>query len=281
LIKNILSKDKFIDLATINKLPTPKSFRIRGDESIKEIIRKLNFPFIIKPSWRNNEWLRNFKEKKVFIVENHHDLKLALSVMSKHPIEYLIQEIVKGSESNIYCSFAILDDNSEPIQMGFCRKLTQYPPDYGNNSIAMPIQDKNLENLSREIFHKLKLKGYTSIEFKFDGTDGKYKIIEITPNRFNRQFAVTSLQGLNLPHSLYQFELGLPIQKYQLINSKNLWISEVNEIRRILNYEKNKAKKFLKLFFSLPKFRMFEIFDLSDPMPFFNALAGGFKKKSK
>ena len=217
----------------------------------------------------------------MFIVENSDDLKLALSVMSKHPIEYLIQEIVKGSESNIYCSFAILNENSEPIQIGFCRKLTQYPPNYGNTSIAIPIQESNLENLSREIFKKLKLKGYASIEFKFDETDGKYKIIEITPNRFNRQFAVTALQGLNLPYSLYQYELGLPIQKYQINNSQKLWISEVNESRRILNYEKNKIKKFLKLLFDLPKFRMFEIFDLSDPLPLFNALTKGFKRYSR
>lgn len=281
LIKSILNKDKFIDLAKINNLPIPKSFRICGDEPLNEILNKLNFPFIIKPSWRNNEWLRIFKEKKVFIVENSDDLKLALSVMSKHPVEYLIQEIVKGSESNIYCSFAILNENSEPIQIGFCRKLTQYPPNYGNTSIAIPIQESSLENLSREIFKKLKLIGYASIEFKFDETDGKYKIIEITPNRFNRQFAVTTLQGLNLPYTLYQYELGLPIHKYQMNNSKKLWISEANEIRIILNFEKNKIKKFLKLLFDLPKFRMFEIFDLSDPLPLFNALTKGFKRYSR
>lgn len=268
LIKQILNKDKFIDLAIENNLPIPKSLRLKNTESVDEISDKIRYPFIIKPSWRNNDWLKKFNEKKVFVINNSKDLKSTLLQLKEFSADYLIQEIVPGPESNIFCSFAILDKNSEPIESGFCKKITQYPPDYGNTSIATPVINEELKKLSDEIFWKLKLTGYASIEFKFDEKDRQFKVIEITPNRFNRQFAVTSLQGLNLPYTLYLNELGKEILPQKLKSSDKLWLSEVNEVRRILKYEKTKTKALIKLLLRLPKVRFFEIFGIYDPYPF-------------
>ncbi|WP_337873502.1 hypothetical protein [Ignavibacterium sp.] len=276
-IKEILNKDKFISLARDYNLPVPKSLRITLDLSPEKILGLLNFPFIVKPSWRDNRWLKKFREKKVFIIKNSDELKLTLNKLKEFPVEYLAQEIISGPESNIFCSFSILNKNSDPIESGFCRKLTQYPPDFGNTSIAAPVNNEELKKLSDEIFRKLKLTGYASIEFKFDEKDRQFKVIEVTPNRFNRQFAVTSMLGLNLPYILYQYELEREILPQQLKSSDRLWLSEVNEVRRILKYEKTKTKALIKFLLHLPKVGFFEIFDVFDLKPFFNLLV---KRKS-
>lgn len=152
--------------------------------------------------------------------------------------------------------------------MGFCQKITQYPPRFGNTSIARPIFKEEISFLSKKIFKELGLGGYASIEFKLDDRDNNFKIIEITPNRFNRQFATTAIQGLNLPYVLYCFETGLPVTNNCLKKSKKLWLSEVNEIRRIRFYEKKKIKEYFNLLVNLFRVKLFEIFDMRDIKPF-------------
>lgn len=268
IIDKILNKEKFIELAEELDLPIPKSQKIDNIYDFKGINLKINFPFIIKPSWRNNEWLKKYKEKKVFIINDEKHLKQCIDTLKDFPTEYVIQQLIAGTDSNIYCSFAILDSNSEPLSIGFCRKLKQYPPMFGNTSIAQPIFNEELKTLSEIIFKKLRLVGYASIEFKLDEVDKRFKIIEVTPNRFNRQFATTTIQGLNLPYALYCFETGLPVTNNVLIKSKKLWLSEVNEIRRIRFYEKNKLKEYFNLVINLLRVKVFELFDMRDIKPF-------------
>lgn len=268
IITKILNKEQFIDLAHEKKLPVPFSKKISFAEELYEYKDNLRFPLIIKPSWRNNDWLRKFHEKKLFIVDKKDEINHIVETLRDFKTNYFIQEIIPGPEENIYCSFAILDNNSEPIEIGFCRKLRQYPPDFGNTSVAQPIENDELRILSLEIFKKLNLKGYSSIEFKLDPRDTKLKIMEITPNRFNRQFAVTWLNGINLPLQLFNFEMNIPVKKVSAYFSRKYWLSEVNEIRRI-RVTKHKIRGIFRLFLTIINTRVFEIFDLSDIKPFF------------
>ncbi|MCL6495318.1 MAG: hypothetical protein K6T54_11140 [Ignavibacterium sp.] len=276
-INQILCKEKFIELATKLDLPIPKSFKTTEIKSIYDMLHKIPYPFIIKPSWRTNSWLEKFKELKVFKINNSKELDLVIKQLEEFETYYLVQEIISGNDDQIYCSFAILNHYSEPIEIGFCRKVTQFPTHFGNTSIATPFYDEHLKQLSEVIYKKLNLVGYASIEFKLDPSDNEYKIIEITPNRFNRQFAVTTLNGLNLSFQLYRFELNLPPVKTNFKKSKNFWMSETNEIRRIKGLKQKKLKEIFLLVRRIIKTRIFEIFDLRDIKPFTVLIKNQFK----
>lgn len=269
LIDKILNKEKFIELALNHNLPIPKSKNIENGNDLSLATKDFKYPFLVKPSWRNNEWLRKFKEKKLFIIRNDSELDSISDLIKNLNYKFLIQEIIQGPEKNILCSFSVLNNNSQPIEIGYCRKLHQYPKNYGNTSMAQPVRDNELEELSFNIFKELNLIGYASIEFKRDPSDNKLKIIEITPNRFNRQFAVTSLSGLNLPYSLYNFELGLEQNATTIKNSVAIWLSEVNEFRTFKDYLSGDDFSLINYFKIFPKIRWFEIFDLKDLKPFF------------
>ncbi len=278
LIDKLLNKEKFIDLAISNDLTIPKSKKIISGKEIILASKEFRFPFIIKPSWRNNEWLNKFKEQKLFYINNATDLWATSDLIKNIKTNFFMQEIITGGETNILCSFAILDNNSDPIELGFCRKLRQYPKDFGNTSLAEPIYDKELEKLSIEIFKKLKLAGYASIEFKRDPINNNLKIIEITPNRFNRQFAVTNIIGLNLPYALYNFELGNNHKSKRKVYSNLKWVSEVNEFRTIKSYIRSKEYSQFGRLKGLKKIGWFEIFDKKDFRPFFILVIDKFKK---
>ncbi len=271
-LKKILNKEQFIDLAKELHLPVPKSLKLSDLSSIDLITKELRYPFIIKPSWRDNNWLHKFKERKVFQINNVDELLSTIKVLKNLKYNYLVQEIIPGPEENIVCSFAVLDENSDIIDIGLAKKITQYPPDFGNTSIAQPIFDTKIKNLCADIFKALKLKGFANIEFKYDSRDGEYKIIEVTPNRFNRQFAVTAISGHNLPLQLYKFEINAPrVVSKEIINYR-LWISEINEVRRISLYSKNRFKQIIIFFKRIFRTKIFEIFDLHDLRPFFQLI---------
>lgn len=278
LIDKLLCKEKFIDLAINYKLPIPKSKKINDINNILSAVNNFNYPFIIKPSWRNNDWLFKFKSEKTFYIKTREDLLYLASRLKNIKTNFLIQEIIPGPESNIFCVFAVLDKHSEPIEIGTCRKIRQYPKDFGNTSIAELISNKEIEELSRKIFKKLKLIGYASIEFKFDPSVEDFKIIEITPNRFNRQFMVTNIIGLNLPFSLYKMEIGLENNIPDFKIKERFWISEVNEIRTFKDYLKSNEFSFLEYLKLILKVRKFEIFDFRDIKPFILLIINYVKK---
>lgn len=280
LLESILNKESFIDLATKNKLPIPKSKYLDSSKGLLDIIKDFDYPFIIKPSWRNNVWLKYFREQKVIYINSKDDLDSKLHLLSKINVKFLVQEIIPGDENNIFCTFAVLDTNSNPLEIGSCKKIHQYPPYFGNTSLAKTIEDEELEETSKNIFQQLNLIGYSSIEYKKDPRDGKLKILEITPNRFNRQFAVTSLSGQNLPYTLYNFETGGDIKPTAKLITNKLWMSEVNELRAIKSYLSSKEFSLIKWIYNIFNIRIFEIFSIKDIKPFLTLIKKTLKYKN-
>lgn len=60
MLETLLNKEKFIDLAYEKNLPIPKSKKILSGKEIEEATEDFEFPFIIKPSWRDDNWLLKF-----------------------------------------------------------------------------------------------------------------------------------------------------------------------------------------------------------------------------
>jgi predicted ATP-grasp superfamily ATP-dependent carboligase len=275
MIKDLLNKEKFIDLAFESGIEIPSSIRINNLDELENQTKNFSFPYIIKPSWRDNNWLLKFREKKVFQINSTEDLNLFRETVKDVRSEFIIQQLITGVEENIYCTFCILDKNSDILQIGCCQKIRQYPKNFGNTSIARTFFSKQLEDITVNIVKSLKLVGYVNIEFKFDGVDKKFKIIEITPNRFNRQFLITDILGLNLPFALYQMELDKVTKHNGLKAVKGSWLSEVNEIRTFKDYKVEYA--LLKFIITLLNVRRMEIFSIKDTKPFFKFLYVGIR----
>lgn len=257
----LLNKHRFVRVAQNCGLPIPKSAVAFCGEDIEEATREFEFPFIIKPSWRDNDWLDRFGEQKVFQVNSRTDLK-------EMDTEFVVQEVIPGNERNIFCSFAVLDVDSNPIEMGHCRKIRQHPRHFGNTSLAETIQDDDLGFVSTGVFKKLGLKGYASIEYKRDPRDNQLKIIEVTAGRFNRQFAVTGLAGMNLPYTLYNYLVGADIKPAKAESGNARWASEVNELRSMKAYVSSKEYSLLSWVKELGNVKCYEIFDKKDLVPF-------------
>jgi predicted ATP-grasp superfamily ATP-dependent carboligase len=173
--------------------------------------RGIIYPCIIKPGWRNEAWQRQHGNDKVVVVNNPDELLDRLRSLYDRFEHLVVQEIVPGSERNIVCSFTYLTEESEPLGIFTSGKIRQFPPNFGNSSLVQQVSEPQVVALTVRICKQLGLVGYASIEFKKDERDGTYKVIEITPCRFNRQAGLADAAGLCLPYVWYCHVLRRPI----------------------------------------------------------------------
>jgi len=267
MLEALLNKHLFSDLARERELPVPMSFRLDSKEDIERVARDITYPCIIKPPWRDEVWLSLYANQKVVLVNNAEQLTDACRRLCDHFGPLTIQEVIGGDERNIVCSFAFIDERSEPLAMFTSCKVRQYPPHFGNSSLVERVVEPVVEELTVRIAKQLGLVGYVGIEFKKDPRDGKFKILEITPCRFNRQAGLSEEVGISLPYAWYCHLLG-QAHKCEPSAAECQWLSEVNELRSFREYRRRREYTVTEWIKSYRNLKQFEVFAMDDLLPF-------------
>jgi predicted ATP-grasp superfamily ATP-dependent carboligase len=113
--------------------------------------------------------------------------------------------------------------------------------------------------------------GYASIEFKKDERDGVYKVIEITPCRFNRQTGLSEAAGFSLPYVWYCHMLNQPVE-CGVRSGEPSWVSEVNEVRAFWSYRRAGEYTLWEWIKSYNEVAEYEVFAMDDLGPFIRLL---------
>jgi len=273
-LDTLLSKEKFYPFASVHDLPIPQTF-FPSELDIVRISRTIEYPCIMKPSWRDGHWLDLFHNTKVIICCTPAELIHNYQRLYTLGYQMLIQEIVSGDETNISCSFTYLNESSEMLGVVVCRKIRQFPKDFGNTSLAETVADQEVVELTGSICKKLKLAGYVSIEFKRDPKSNGLKIIEITPSRINRQAGLADVAGFNIPCSWYDYLANGRVSNNERYELDIRWLSEVNELRTISSYLKNGEVTIPGLLRSYKNIRRCEVLSRDDMKPFIYLMLSG------
>lgn len=146
-------------------------------------------------------------------------------------------------------------------------KIRQFPPHFGNSSLVRQVNEPKVVELTTQICKQLGLVGYVSIEFKKDDRDGAFKVIEITPCRFNRQTGLSDVAGLCLPYVWYCHVLNRPVE-YGIKNGDCAWVSEVNEVRAFWEYWRNGEYTVAEWVRGYKHVARYEVFAKDDLLPF-------------
>lgn len=267
LLETLLYKNQFYTFAHKNGLPIPATLILDNTTAIDDISGKFSFPCIIKPPVRGEKWRSIFKNQKALIISDAKEFPSLFKKAASASNNLICQEIIRGPETNIICTFTYLDKNSEPLSMFVCRKIRQFPPNFGNTSFADSVCDEKAVHLTKSIAKQLRLVGYLSIEFKKDSHDESYKIIEITPCRPNRQSGFSEAVGINIPFIWYCYLLNKPVPPLSGYPLKCKWSSELNELRSFSYYCKDKRNGFRKWLESYRNICQFEILARDDLKP--------------
>ncbi|HKJ30363.1 MAG TPA: hypothetical protein VKA34_00990 [Balneolales bacterium] len=277
----LLNKHLFYNYAIQHKISIPRTFLPEDPTEIFSIAREVRYPCIIKPSWRKANWFKIYGSKKVIIIHSIRELVQNFNRSIDLFENCIIQEIIPGDETNIFCSFTILDENSDPLCLFICKKIRQHPPHFGNTSMAQSVWNPIVADITRKVSKKLHLKGYINIEFKKDPKDATFKILEITPTRINRQAGISIAAGINI-FKIWYDSLTKKELKYTDTYSLGVkWISEVAELQSFFEYLRNQEYNIFRWIKTYRNVKGFEILSKDDLLPFICVFPSYFLRLSR
>ncbi len=150
----------------------PETVNSSDNNLYSEVETRIKYPCIVKPT-DSPAFSAKFR-KKMFLCNDDQDLKNALNLARNENLDVFVQRIIPGEDDNMYTFDAYMNSDSEVTHWVTCRKLRQYPINYGASVYTEQKYVQELYEISKPFFKALNYKGFGEIEFKKDNKTGKY-----------------------------------------------------------------------------------------------------------
>jgi predicted ATP-grasp superfamily ATP-dependent carboligase len=271
LVECFLDKNKTYELTKKYGIQHPHSYFINNECQLKAISQNIKYPCIIKPQF-SHLWREKYAEKKVFVVTSLDELIRTYSGIKANRLDVIIQDIIPGPDTNLYEFMAYYDDDSKPLAYFCCRKLRQYPPNFGIASLSESTNNELIINLGMEFLEKIGHKGLVELEFKVDSEMGKVFFVEANlRTSFLGELSIVA--GVDLPYITYKNltngnKEGIPGDFKFISGAKLLNIGlDLGSFVKYRKKDKLKIKDWLKSYRA--KKIAHTYFSFSDLLPFF------------
>ncbi len=265
-IESISDKYKQYQLILKADIPFPVTYFPKNLEEVNGIKDKIKYPAFLKAkevtSWRKIIG----SGVKGFILKNPDELVERYNYILGKGLEVIVQEVIPGSDSNIFQYIAYVSQNGEYLLEFNYRKIHQNPIHFGFGSMVESVYYPDLMEIGKKFFKSINFRGVGAVEFKLDKRDGKLKYIELNP-RYVQQNALMDKCGMNFPLINY---LESTQQKHQLNLDYEVgikWINSYLNFGSFLNYRRNGEISFKQWINSWKGKKIFSVFAWDDMLP--------------
>jgi len=259
-------KAQTLKIAMDNDIPCPQTYFIDGDDDLREIMKDLKFPVVIKPH-------RSSGSRGIKYVQSSEELAQAYSEVKNKYGEAMIQEFIpQGGAYGV----SMLFNHGEPRAIFTHKRLREYPNSGGPSTLRESVRFPEIEEYATTLLEALDWHGVAMVEFRVDQRDGKPKLMEINPRFWGSlQLAISS--GVDFPYLLYKMVMDgdvEPVFEYKTgVKVRWLLLGDILWFLGIQNSNKLKA---------LPEFLKFrgmgyDVLSFRDPMPALGAILEGMK----
>jgi len=269
-LNTIINKHLIKELAQKNGLVVPETYYLTSYTAVHKISKLIAYPCLIKPI---NSYSISFPWKNI-LIENKDELRKFYQLNSKYLKKTVLQELIPGSDDNIYQCTAYCNRKSGVLAIFTMRKIRQNPPFFGVTSYGAGTKQAEIAEQTKIFLENIGYHGSCSLEFKWDEKRNKYFFIEMNPRlpHYNSLFYDS---GLNLAYIAY-LDQKYPGRKKIFTNSQLseiCWIHFGFDLSSLLAKRRSKQKIALLLWLkSICKPRSFAYWDKRDPLPFFLSL---------
>jgi len=270
-VKTLMDKTLFAEFAERNGFHTPQTFIGDTLNDIDSISEKINYPCVMKPSFRRPIWDKS-TPIKVFKALSKEELISLYQQNSSLATKFIIQELIPGPDSEVYFCLLWYNSLSKPLGSFTGRKLAQWMPELGSTCVAESSKNATVLNESIRLFDSLNYQGIGSVEFKRDKRDNSFKIIEPTVGRADLQSAIAYYNGVNIPLLEYNDCLGLETPEFIFQNRRTFWVNEENLFWLLTSRKSMSSRN--ELLRIIKKGKAYALFELSDIKPFLYFLLG-------
>jgi len=267
ILSKFIEKDRTYAIANECQIPHPRNFPLASTDDLENIVHKLSFPFILKPTLSHE--FKQIHNVKNFKVNNKTELKEKFYLCANSNQSMIAQEIIQGPDSNIFKMHGYINSHGSMKAKFFYRKIRQNPPTFGVMRVGISTErDYEVEQLSAKLLNYVNYKGYFNTEFKRDPRDNELKLMEVNV-RMPRGGTLPLASGINYPWIIYQ-----DLVKNQQIDSTNYkkgvyWIELYADIfNTIFRHGKENIdlRDYVKPYIAIDK--AFAVWDIHDIKPF-------------
>lgn len=135
------------------------------------------FPVLVKPS--DPPAFRARFGVKAFRAEN--DAELAAARDRAQGFDPFVQEWIPGGDDTLWTAGVYVDEAGVALGTFTGRKLRQTPREIGTARVAEARWRPELADAAIVLLRELRFHGIAQVEFKLDGRDGRFKLIEVNP----------------------------------------------------------------------------------------------------
>jgi D-aspartate ligase len=170
----------------------------------------LPFPVILKPSVKesDNAFTRDKAwrvDDRASLLSRYEDARLCVP-----PEQIMVQELVPGGGEAQF-SFGALCSRGKVLAGLTARRTRQYPAEFGHSSsFVETVERPEVEQAARRAIEHIGYSGLVELEFKRDGRDGTYKLLDINP-RVWTWHALGGRAGVDFPLLAWRWARGEPV----------------------------------------------------------------------
>jgi predicted ATP-grasp superfamily ATP-dependent carboligase len=269
----LTDKEEFFRFALREKLPIPRTFLVSSPGEVKDAAAEITYPCILKPSLKSPDWWTEFREKAV-IVRTPEEFRSVYDRSSGFTKMLIAQEWIRGGEGALFSSNCYYDRQGKSRVTFIARKIRQWPPLTGFTSLGEECRNDTVLEQNNLVFGKVRYHGLGYLEIKRDEVSGEHKVIEANIGRPTGRSALAEGCGVELLYTMYCDVVGLPLPEKRVQSYRGgKWIQLVNDARSAFYFWRRGELTISEYLRSLRGIRVFAVWSLSDPMPFFVDLA--------
>ena len=268
-----VEKEKTYALAKDLGIPHPKSIYLDEVSEVQDVL----YPCLLKPV-RGFEFAAKFQRKN-FQANDETELKDKLQLCRDAGLPMILQEIIPGSDENLYKMQGYINSKGAMVGKFFYRKLRQNPPRFGIARVGVSVDRyPEVEELTEKLLRHTNYRGYFSNEFKLDPRDGQLKLIE-NNCRMPRSGMLATKSGVNFPWLMYQ-DLVLDIQSdVTQYKTGTYWIDLWSDVYNLVARRDEEAVDLHDYIAPyLARDKVFSDLNLSDIRPFIRVVANNTKR---
>jgi D-aspartate ligase len=214
-VQTMTDKWLFASLLDVLDIPRPRTLLLHSLDEMAGLDDESYRDMFLKPL-DSQEFARRYRVKGFQLKGRAHALEIMAKLQrdGKNGFPILLQEYIPGPTGHYYLVDGFVDRRSCIRAFIARRRLSQYPPHFGNSSRSQTIPLNQVggavESLTK-MWSTLQYRGIFDAEFKFDARDGLFKILEVNARPWwFIEFATRC--GVDLCGMAYADALGLPVE---------------------------------------------------------------------
>ena len=256
---------------------TPKTWAVSGPEDLPAVLEQVTYPCVLKPissyDWRRGQNWALVGGRKAIGVASREEFLQEFHRVSAAEKRVLVQELVQGDDGQLFVGGCFCNGQSEITTWFTARKLVQIPEGFGTGCIVQAAECPEILPLAQRLLCAMRFTGIAELEFKRDGSDGSYKLIEINARPWD-QHRLGHSCGADVIYAAYRYYAGLTPASSEARGSiavgpdrQRKWIAEDVFAMALLRRLWKKDTSVRRLLCACRGKRIFAIWSAADPLP--------------